>query len=292
MWSSIETFHTAIRFVPVVSTFAAAKGLVCTIHIAKASHADQSRRMDNGPTALTVAALTFLLGGFIKGAIGAGLPTVAMGLLTFVMPPAQAAALLIAPTLATNVWQAAAGSRLLALIRRLWPMFAGICIGTWLSAGLLTAADSRGAISALGVLLTLYGIYGLTAPRLTVPPRAEFWLSPLIGLLTGIASAATGVFLVPSLPYLQSLAFDKDDLVQAIGISVLVSTTALTLMLVRDGAFAISLAGASLAALVPALLGMWFGQLVRGRISEERFRVCFFIGLLLLGVHLALRTVL
>jgi hypothetical protein len=32
--------------------------------------------------------------------------------------------------------------------------------------------------------------------------------------------------------------------------------------------------------------------LLRARISEERFRVCFFVGLLLLGAHLALRTVL
>src|SRR5262245_46984691 len=120
--------------------------------------------MDDGLATLTVGALTFFLGGAVKGAIGAGLPAVAMGLLTFVMPPAQAAALLIEPTFATNIWQAAAGSRMLALLRRLWPMLAGICIGTWLSAGLLTAADSRHAITALGILLALYAIYGLAAP--------------------------------------------------------------------------------------------------------------------------------
>jgi uncharacterized protein len=248
--------------------------------------------MDVALTTLAIAALTFFLGGFIKGAIGAGLPTVAMGLLTFVMTPAQAAALLIGPTFATNIWQAGAGSNMLALVWRLWPMFLGTCVGTWLSAGLLTAADSRHTITALGILLALYALYGLSAPRLSVPAWAEPWLSPLVGLLTGTASAATGVFLLPSLPYLQSLAFDKDDLVQAIGLSVLVSTTALTAILVRDGAFAPSMAGASLAALAPALLGMWCGQLLRSRISEERFRVCFFVGLLLLGVHLALRTML
>ena len=100
--------------------------------------------MDDGLTTLAVAALTFLLGGFVKGAIGAGLPAVAMGLLTLVMTPAQAAALLIAPTLATNIWQAAAGSRhARAATAAVADVSSAICLGTWLSAGLLTAADSR-----------------------------------------------------------------------------------------------------------------------------------------------------
>jgi len=43
-----------------------------------------------------------------------GLPTVAMGLLGLAMPPVQAAALLVVPSLATNVWQLVAdrGSRM------------------------------------------------------------------------------------------------------------------------------------------------------------------------------------
>ena len=36
----------------------------------------------------------FLLAGVVKGVIGMGLPTVAMGLLAVVLPPAEAAALL------------------------------------------------------------------------------------------------------------------------------------------------------------------------------------------------------
>ena len=47
----------------------------------------------------------------VKGAIGLGLPTVAMGLLGSVMPPAEAAALLLVPSLVTNVWQLLAGPR-------------------------------------------------------------------------------------------------------------------------------------------------------------------------------------
>jgi len=47
-----------------------------------------------------------------------------------------------------------------------------------------------------------------------------------------------------------------------------------------------------LVALLAALVGMLFGQLVRGRVRAETFRLWFFIGLLLLGGHLALRGLL
>ena len=46
--------------------------------------------------------------------------------------------------------------------------------------------------------------------------------------------------------------------------------------------------GASLLALVPALLGMWLGQVVRRRISALWFKRGFFTGMALLGGHLLL----
>ena len=51
----------------------------------------------------------FLLAGLVKGVIGLGLPTVAMGLLGTAMAPAEAAALLIVPSAVTNIWQMAVG---------------------------------------------------------------------------------------------------------------------------------------------------------------------------------------
>ena len=248
--------------------------------------------MESGILIIAFVALTFLFGGFVKGGIGVGLPTVSMGLLSLLMTPAQAASLLIVPTLATNIWQAAAGSQMLALVRRLWSMLLGICVGTWAGAGLLTSGDTTYPITLLGIVLVLYAIVGLTAVPFTVPARVEPWLSPLIGAVTGAVSAATGVFMFPAVPYMQALALDKDDLVQAIGLSVLVSTVALAAILWRAGALQSSNASASLAAVVPALLGMLIGQAVRTRISEKAFRICFFVGLLLLGTHLALRAVL
>lgn len=238
-------------------------------------------------TATVVTTLTFLLAGFVKGVIGLGLPTVAIGLLGLVMAPVQAAALLVVPSLATNVWQLAAGPRLGALWRRLWPMMLGICLGTWAGAGLLAGASNGRATLALGLALAAYAALGLAAVRLRMPGRAEAWLSPLIGAATGLVTAATGVFVIPAVPYLQALRLEKDDLVQALGLSFTVSTVALAVDLARDGAL-VSSAGASLLALAPALAGMLIGQWLRARVRPERFRFWFLLGLLGLGGHLAL----
>src|SRR5436853_556759 len=112
--------------------------------------------MDGDFSVLTFVTLTFLLAGFIKGIIGLGLPTV-----------------------------------------------------------------------AIGAVLMIYAVVGLTAVRFSVSTSAERWLAPLIGIVTGVVSAASGVFGIPAVGYLQALELSKEDLVQALGISFTVSAIAL-----------------------------------------------------------------
>jgi uncharacterized protein len=240
---------------------------------------------------LVVAALAFLLAGLVKGVVGLGLPTVAIGLLGLVMTLAEAAALLVIPSLVTNLWQVAAGPRLLPLLRRLWPMLLGIGFGT-LAGPSLTGETGHQATAALGAALIVYAVLGLSPIRFHVPARAEGWLSPLTGAATGVVTAATGVFVIPAVPYLQALDLEKDDLVQALGLSFTASTLALAAVLARDGAFQPTLARASALAIIPALGGMAGGQWLRGRIEPATFRFWFFLGLLALGAHLALRALL
>jgi len=231
----------------------------------------------------------FLLAGFVKGVIGMGLPTVAMGLLGALTHPAEAAATLVIPSLVTNVWQLLAGPAFGALIRRLWPMMAGVCLGTWLGAGILTGDNSALASTLLGVALIVYAVVGLTAVRFAVRAFWEAWLNLPIGIATGLVTGATGVFVLPAVPYLQALKLEREELIQALGLSFTVSTIAMAAALWGEDAINTADIVRSLLALVPALGGMFFGTWVRSRIAAETFRRVFFLGLLLLGAHLSLR---
>ena len=240
---------------------------------------------------LIFIAAVFALAGFVKGVIELGLPTISMGLLAVVMPPIEAAALLIVPSLLTNIWQMMAGPSLRSAVWRLWPMMLGVCLGTWGGIGLMTGAHARYGTALLGSALVLYAIASLRAFRLRVPKEQEGLLGPLTGAVTGVVSAATGVFVIPAVPYLQAIGLEKEDLVQALGLSFTVSTAALAVNVSVAGQIDISMAGTTIVALALTCAGMWLGQRLRMQLPPAAFRKWFFVGLLLLGMYLVARSV-
>jgi uncharacterized membrane protein YfcA len=229
----------------------------------------------------------FVFAGFVKGLIGLGLPTVSMGFLAIVMPPVEAAALLLLPSLVTNVWQAVCGTSLRRALLRLRVMMAAVCLGTWAGAGLMTGPSAHYGTLLLGIALALYALSGLTSFRLAVSKKQEPLVGAAAGAITGIITAATGVFVIPAVPYLEAAGLEKEELVQALGLSFTVSTLALAVNIGMAGAFDRTSAGMAAAALLSALGGMAAGQVVRERLSQTAFRRWFFAGLLLLGVYLA-----
>lgn len=222
------------------------------------------------PPTLTVA-ITFLLAGIVKGVTGMGLPTLAMGLLGTIMPPVTAASLLIVPSFVTNIWQLFAGPSFSAVLRRLWLMMAGILAGTIIGARLLASDDVRWTTAGLGAALILYAAYTLLARQPSVPARTERWFSPAVGLLTGLVTGGTGVFVVPAVPYIQALGLSRDDLIQALGLSFTVSTIALALGLASHGAFDAGHLAMSSLAVLPAVLGNGWGKFCARKSARQVF---------------------
>jgi uncharacterized membrane protein YfcA len=235
-------------------------------------------------------ALVFALAGFVKGMVGLGLPTIAMALLSLRLAPAEAAALLIVPSLVTNVWQLFNGPALRSLCRRLWPLQLGVVTGTWVGAALLgTPGGSVGSRVLLGLCLLAYAGLGLSGLALPAPrPAHERLASITAGALTGLLAAATGVFVLPAVPYLQSLRLGRDELVQALGLTFTISTLALAGQLMAGRAFTAGMLPASALALSAALMGMALGQWAREGLSPLAFRRWFLAGLGALGGYLAL----
>lgn len=245
---------------------------------------------DFSPCLLAAIAVTFFIAGIVKGVTGMGLPTVAMGLLGAFISPLAAASLLIVPSFVTNVWQLVAGPQFASITRRLWLMMLAIIMGTALGSSWLASGNTRYTTAALGGTLVAYAAYTLAARQLRIPQRWEWWLSPAIGAATGLVTGGTGVLVIPAVPYLQALGLEKDELVQALGLSFTVSTIALAAGLGYHGAFQPGSLILSVLAVVPALGGMWAGQIIRNRISPAAFRRGFLLCLLLLGAEMTLHA--
>ena len=238
------------------------------------------------PFLLFVAA-AFMLAGFIKGVIGLGLPTVSMGLLAVTMPPAQALAIVIVPAVVTNVWQTFGGPYLRDILRRLWPLLIGTVVGIRLNAASLNGPHARYGAVALGVLLVIYAIIGLSKFSFTVAHRDEKWMGGIVGVVTGVISAATGVQVIPSMPFMQAIGMEKDELVQALGVFFTVATVALAFNLTTSGLLTAATALPGAVAMACSFAGMFIGQSVRSLMQPEAFRRWFLIAMIFLGLYLA-----
>jgi uncharacterized protein len=236
---------------------------------------------------LILIAATFLLAGFVKGVIGLGLPTVSMGLLAVSMPPSRALAIVIVPAIVTNVWQTFVGPYLADIMRRLWPLMVGTALGIWLNADMLTGPYARYGTIILGLLLVIYAVIGLRKFTFSVARSNEKWIGGLVGLITGLVSAATGVQVLPSMPYLQAIGMEKDELVQALGVFFTVATLALAFNLTSAGLMTAATAAPGVIALAASFAGMFIGQAIRSRLQPEAFRRWFLVAMIFLGLYIA-----
>src|SRR3979490_1343287 len=236
---------------------------------------------------LIVIAAVFLLAGFVKGAICLGLPTVGIGLLAVSMPPARAIAIVIVPAIITNVWQTFVGPYLRDIIRRLWPLMAGTGVGIWPHPRMLTGPYARYGTVVLGVLLVIYAIIGLSQFSFSVARSDEKWIGGIVGVVTGLGSGATGVQVIPSMPFMQAIGMEKDELVQALGVFFTVATLALAFNLTSSGLLTAATALPGAVAMACAFTGMFIGQAVRSRMQPELFRHWFLIAMIFLGLYLA-----
>ncbi|TWO63077.1 sulfite exporter TauE/SafE family protein [Caenimonas sedimenti] len=236
-----------------------------------------------------LVSVIFFGAGIVKGVLGMGLPTFAMGLLGLLMPVPQAAGMLTVPSLVTNLWQSLVGGQLQPLLRRLWPLLLGVVAGVCAAAWLPPANDQVGRV-LLGACLLVYGGSGLAGWRLRAPSAAvQAVAGPVVGSVTGIVTGLTGMFVIPAVPYLQSVQLDRNELAQALGLSFTTSTVALAVLLAAQGQLGWQGSLQSLLALAPALAGMALGQKLRQDMNEALFRRCFFAGLVALGGWLVAR---
>jgi len=234
---------------------------------------------------------TFLLAGAVKGIIGLGLPTISLAMLTVTIGLPNAMALILMPSLITNLWQAMVGGNGCVILRRIWLFLLMASAFVWLGASALTRIDLEMLSALLGVLIVIYSLVSLAGWRFKITTQQETWLGPLVGSVNGILTGMTGAFVVPGVFYLQTIGLARDKLIQAMGMLFTVSTLALGVSLQANNLLTIELGQMSLAATLPAIVGMAIGQRIRQKLPEKLFRKIFFISLLILGGYIFFKAV-
>ena len=232
-----------------------------------------------------------LIAGLLKGLIGVGFQTVGIAFLTIITNLPNAISLLLIPSLVTNLWQAGVGRDFFSILIRLWPLIFTSSIMVWFGSKALTTVSLSYLSTLLGILIIFYSTFSLFGIRFYIKTKNEWWLTPFIGLINGTLTGMTGIFVLPCVFYFHAIGLRKDTLIQSMGILF----TALTLMLIvslkTKNILTLELSSWSAFAIFPAITGVFFGQIIRKKISEDIFKKIFYSCLIMLGIFITFNAI-
>ncbi|MEM9440730.1 MAG: sulfite exporter TauE/SafE family protein [Pseudomonadota bacterium] len=239
---------------------------------------------------IVLISVTFLVAGLVKGMLGMGLPTIVLAGLAAPLGLKEAIGFMLLPSLLANLYQGFVGGSFVYLLRRFWAFFLVAMLGISLGVAILAGGRDDLLLGLLGLVLCVYTTLNLSGRKLPPPPPArERVFSPLAGGLGGIMFGMTGVFIVPGILYLQALGLKRDVLIQAMGISFIIITIAIAILMAGHGLLAGGQVLMSAIALVPMFAGIAIGTYHRKSIPEELFSRVIMIALFANGVHLIVR---
>ncbi len=246
--------------------------------------------MAQDPLLVVIIAAGVLLGGFVKGVVGIGLPIVSVAVLSSVIEAQLALGIIMFPILFTNFWQSLHAGRPLDVLRRFWPLIASMLICVWLGTGLVVRLPGGALYGLIGVAVVLFTAINYFTPDWRLPARSERWAAPLAGAFSGLLGGLSTIWGPPLVMYFVMIRLSKEDFIRATGLIWFVASVPLLLGYRQNGILDDSTALLSLAACVPSFAGQWVGTWLRARIEQESFRKVLLIVFFLIGLNLIRRA--
>ncbi len=243
------------------------------------------------PGLIILLAASLVIAGFVKGAIGVGMPTAAFPLLSMLVDVQTAVMLLSVPLVLSNIPQALEGGFVTQTLWSLTPVLLGIIPGVWIGVAVLLSADPAVAKIVAGVSVILVATLTLLAPKLQI---RQHLISPVGlgagfcgGLLGGIAALAGPlVFIFLLAKGLSGRAFTKEA-----SMFLVVSSAFLASALTLSRQFDWHDVLISTLATAPVVVGMLIGQKVRDTIPADAFKKLVALTVILSGAQLVWKGV-
>ena len=242
------------------------------------------------PTTLALIALIMVLGGTVKGALGLGLPLVCVGFMSMFLPAREVLGIAIIPILVTNAWQAYESGSGMTELRRVWPLILCLWVGLGFGVHVAASLSPQDLYAAIGGLLVFFCVTGFATPSARLPKKLELPVGIVMGVFSGFSGGVSTIWGPPVSMYLLMLGMKKDEFVRTVGIVWCSAAVPVALLYAGKGIIHEDNALLSLLACVPAMAGIWVGQHIRRRISQELFQRVLLITLLVMGLNLIRRA--
>lgn len=245
------------------------------------------------PISFWIVIAVTLFSGFVKGAVGFAMPMIMMSALGSFLTAQQALAVLILPTLFTNIGQA---------FRQGWrPAWDSILAFRWhigmvilfipLTAMLAPVVPQAAMYALLGVPITLFALWQLAGRSLAIPIHHRRRVEIVSGIIGGLYGGISGIWGPPLIVYLLSIGTPKAEQIRVQGVVFLLGAIALTFAHLNSGVLNAQTLPLSAVVVIPALAGLWLGFLAHDRLDVAQFRRWTLVLLVLTGANLIRRAV-
>jgi len=241
------------------------------------------------PEASQVALIVgvFLLAGLVKGTTGIGLPTASVGMMSQVMDPRAAIALVVFPSLLSNAWQMWRSRMIGATVRR-FRIFLVCLMGTIAAVSVtLTAAVRTDVLMVvLGAVIVFFSVSSLAWAPPYLAERHDRAGQLVAGVASGVLGGLTAIWAPTMVAYLMARRVDKEAFVAATGVMIFAGTIPLIGGLWQNGLITGPSAILSLAMTAPAIAGFAVGERLRRDLDAKRFRTVVLAVFLVMGLNL------
>lgn len=242
--------------------------------------------MFTDPLAITLAIIGIIIGGIVKGAIGAGSPIVAVPMLALAFDVPTAVTIFVIPNLFSNIWQAwqfrahHLSGRFTAIFAT--SSFIGAGVGTLMLVSLPAEALTTGV--ALGCIA--YIAFRLLRPNWSLKRATANRAVAPVGVAAGILQGAIGVSAPITVTFLSAMQLDRSVFIATISaVFVAMSLAQIPIMAVA-GLMTPQRFAYGLGALAIALATMPLGAALARRWSPIVFNNIILIMLAVIAVQL------
>ena len=223
-------------------------------------------------------------GGFASGLAGFAMGFVVSGIWLHILTPIQTTTLIVGYGLLTQgygVWKL----RRALTWQSIAPFIIGGAVGVPIGTMLLTYINPAYLRSGVGLLLVIYGIYGLVQPKLKPVPSsvpADAGIGFMNGMLAGLSGLPGFIITV----WCQLRGWTKDAQ-RAVFQPVMLAAIAVNIIsLSIVGAITADTLRLYLLGLPPMAAGLWVGFKLYGRLDDAAFRKVILVLLLISGLGL------
>jgi uncharacterized protein len=240
--------------------------------------------------ALIAMALALGAGGLVKGAVGMGLPLVALPILASFLGVQHAVALLVFPLLVTNVWQAWQFRADLWRLDFLPALLAGGGVGIALGTILIASLPERSLSLAVAAVVLLYvGVRLLKRQFVVSPPLGRRLAAPM-GFGSGMMQGATGMGGPIGVTFIHAMRLHRTAHVAALSAIFLTFVAVQIPALILVGLLTWRIALESAFAVLPAIAMVPVGAWLASRLSPVVFDRLVVAVLVVVAVQLVVKN--